>query len=89
MSAKHNSGAVADDTIIQWAREFFNRHGALPGRCVIEKQFGIKQQESRALSRQIKAALLVPAGPAATRSTATTPCVTGSTTAPRRVRAPS
>ncbi len=69
MSAKHTSGAVADDTIIQWAREFFNRHGALPGRCVIEKQFGIKQQESRALSRQIKAALLVPAGPAAGVST--------------------
>jgi predicted phosphodiesterase len=64
MSAKHNSGAVADDTIIQWAREFFNRHGALPGRCVIEKQFGIKQQESRNLSRTIKESLLVPAGSA-------------------------
>lgn len=69
MSAKKTAGAVVDATIIQWARDYFNRHGALPGRVVIEKQYGMYHQAARALSREIKKALLVPAGPAAGVST--------------------
>ncbi len=70
MGAKHTPGTVTDDnTIIDWARTFFHRHGALPGRIVLEKQFDLTQTQSRHLSRAIKAALLVPAGPATGVST--------------------
>lgn len=45
------------EDVVNWGKKHLAQHGNLPGRCVIEKQFGVTSFKAREIGRQIRAAL--------------------------------
>ena len=39
------------EDVVNWGKKHLAQHGNLPGRCVIEKQFGVTSFKAREIGR--------------------------------------